>query len=92
LKGLLAKGHVVVIGALAEGEVVVGLVAYDLDKFERARREYYIYDLAVSAEHRRHRVATALMGYLREIAARRGSWVIHVQANHGDDEAIALYE
>ena len=32
------------------------------------------------------------MGYLREIAARRGGWVIHVQANYGDDEAIALYE
>jgi len=42
LKGLLAKWHVVVIVALAEGEVVVGLVAYDLDKLERARREYDI--------------------------------------------------
>jgi hypothetical protein len=59
---------------------------------KRGQREYYIYHLAVSAEHRRHRVATALMGYLREIAARRGGWVIYVQANHGDDEAIALYE
>jgi aminoglycoside 3-N-acetyltransferase I len=92
LKGLLAKEHVVVIVALAEGEVVGGLVAYELDKFERARREYYIYDLAVSAEHRRHRVATALIEYLREIAARRGGWVIYVQADHSDDGAIALYE
>jgi aminoglycoside 3-N-acetyltransferase I len=29
---------------------------------------------------------------LREIAARRGAWVIFVQADHGDDPAIALYE
>jgi len=35
---------------------------------------------------------TALMGYLREIAARRGGWVTRVQGNHADDEAIALYE
>jgi hypothetical protein len=36
-----------------EGEKVIGgLVAYELDKFERMRREIYIYDLAVDAAHR----------------------------------------
>ena len=92
LEGLLAKEHVVAIVALAGEEVLGGLVAYELDKFERARREMYIYDLAVRAEHRRRRVATALIEHLREIAARRGAWVIYVQADHGDDPAIALYE
>src|SRR5215204_5627852 len=91
LEGLLAKEHVVAIVALAGEEVLGGLVAYELDKFERARREFYIYDLAVDAEHRRRHVATALIEYLREIAARRGAWVIYVQADHGDDPAIALY-
>ncbi|MDF2812666.1 MAG: family aminoglycoside 3-N-acetyltransferase, partial [Microvirga sp.] len=57
-----------------------------------ARRELYIYDLAVSAEHRRQRVATTLIEHLREIAARRGAWVVYVQADYGDDPAIALYE
>jgi aminoglycoside 3-N-acetyltransferase I len=92
LEGLLAKEHVVAIVALAGEEVLGGLVAYELDKFERARREMYIYDLAFRAEHRRRRVATALIEHLREIAARRGAWVIYVQADHGDDPAIALYE
>src|ERR671912_509200 len=45
----------------------------------------------VFAEHRRRRIATALIEHLREIAARRGGWVIYVQADHGDDPAIALY-
>ena len=72
--------------------MVGGLVAYELDKFERARREVYIYDLAVAAPHRRRGIATALIGHLRDIAARRGAWVIYVQADHGDDPAIALYE
>jgi aminoglycoside 3-N-acetyltransferase I len=58
--------------SLSQGEVVVGLVAYDVDKFETARCECYIYDIAVSIEHRRHRVATALIEYLGKIAARRG--------------------
>jgi aminoglycoside 3-N-acetyltransferase I len=67
-------------------------VAYELDKLEKARREFYIYDLAVDADHRRRGVATALIEHLRGIAARRGAWVIYVQADHGDDPAIALYQ
>jgi aminoglycoside 3-N-acetyltransferase I len=78
--------------ALEGEEVLGGLVADELDKFGRARREPYIYDLAVSAEHRRQGVATAVIEHLCEIAARRGVWVIYVQADHGDDPAIALYE
>jgi aminoglycoside 3-N-acetyltransferase I len=91
LESLLAKEHVVALVALAGEEILGGLVAYELDKVERARREVYIYDLAVRAEHRRQGVATALIEHLREIAARRGAWVIYVQADHGDDPAIALY-
>ena len=92
LEGLLAKEHIAVIVALADEEVVGGLVAYELDKFERVRREMYIYDLAVSERHRRQGVATALIEHLREIAATRGVWVVYVQADYGDDPAIALYQ
>lgn len=92
LRGLLAKEHVAALAALRGGEVVGGLVAYELDKFERTRRELYVYDLAVSSAHRRRGVATALIERLRAIAAGRGAWVIFVQADHGDDPAIALYE
>ena len=92
LENLLAKEHVVALAAMAGEDVVGGLVAYELDKFEQARREFYIYDLAVAEEHRRQGIATALIGRLREIAAQRGAWVIYVQADYGDDPAIALYE
>ncbi len=92
LEGLLAKEHVFPVVALAGEEVLGGLVAYELEKFERARREVYIYDLAVGEEHRRQGIATALIGHLRGIAAGRGAWVIYVQADYGDDPAIALYE
>ncbi|MBB3019009.1 aminoglycoside 3-N-acetyltransferase I [Microvirga lupini] len=92
LEGLLAKEHIFAVVALAGEEVLGGLVAYELDKFERARREVYIYDLAVSEAHRRQGVASALIEHLRGIVAERGAWVIYVQADYGDDPAIALYE
>ena len=76
----------------SKGEVVVGgLVAYEWPKFEQQRSEFYVYDLAVAAEHRREGIATALIDALREIAADRGAHVIFIQAELGDEPAIALY-
>ena len=91
LKRLLAKEHVIALVALADGRVAGGLVAYELDKFERARREVYIYDLAVAEAHRRQGIATALIRRLAAIAAARGAWVVYVQADTDSPEAIALY-
>ena len=79
------------LGATDGDEVVGGLAAYELMKFEQARSEIYIYDLAVAEPHRQRGLATALIGRLQQIAAARGAWVIFVQADHGDDPAIALY-
>jgi aminoglycoside 3-N-acetyltransferase I len=91
VESLLAKEHVIPLVAIAGGQVIGGLVAYELDKFEQQRSEIYIYDLAVDEAHRRRGVATALIQELSEIAARRGAWVIYVQADYGDEPAIALY-
>ncbi len=91
VEALLGKPHVIPLVAL-EGETVIGaLVAYELEKFEQARSEVYIYDLAVDEAHRRQGVATALIDHLRAIARERGAWVIYVQADYGDEPAIALY-
>jgi aminoglycoside 3-N-acetyltransferase I len=92
LEDLLAKEHVIVLAALAGEAIVGGVVAYELDKLERMRREIYIYDLAVAAEDRRCGIATALIERLQDIAAQRGASVVYVQADHGDDPAIALYD
>jgi aminoglycoside 3-N-acetyltransferase I len=91
LAAVLDKPHVAVLAALRGAEVIGGLVAYELDKLERARREIYIYDLAVNAADRRKGVATALIRRLQEIAAERCAWAVFVQADYGDDAAVALY-
>jgi aminoglycoside 3-N-acetyltransferase I len=92
LKRLLDKPSFIALAALRAGEVVGGIAAYELEKFERARSEIYIYDLAVRADHRRKGVATGLIRTLQQIAKDRGAYVIFVQADPGDDAAIRLYE
>jgi aminoglycoside 3-N-acetyltransferase I len=91
LKGLLGKSHFVALAAVEQGEVIGGLAAYELQKFEQERSEFYIYDLAVREGSRRRGVATTLIEELKRIAAARGAYVIFVQADYGDDPAIALY-
>ena len=73
-------------------EVVGGLAAYELDKFEQDRREIYIYDLAVAESHRRRGVATGVIRELTRIATTRNVYIMYVQADQEDAPAIALYE
>lgn len=94
LRELLGGETFIALAALEGERVIGGLAAYELKKFEQARSEIYIYDLAVTAPHRRKGVATALIERLRSIAGERGAYVIFVQADTGpeDGPAIALYE
>lgn len=93
LRRLLGRDTFIALAASKGEEVVGGLTAYVLTKFEQERDEIYIYDLAVMAEHRREGIATALIERIRSIAAERGAWVIFIQADTGveDQPAIALY-
>ncbi len=91
LAGLLGGAHFIALAARAGDAVIGGLAAYVLPKFEQARSEVYIYDLAVAAPHRRRGVATALIQALKPIAAARGAHVIFVQADPPDAPAVALY-
>lgn len=93
LRRLLGSDGFIALAVVEHEQVVGALAAYVLDKFEQARSEIYIYDLAVAAHRRRRGLATALIHHLQEIAARRGAWVIFVQADTAPEDAaaIALY-
>ena len=89
---LLGNDDMIFLVEQKESEVIGGLVAYVLRKFERERSEVYIYDLAVRSDSRRQGVATRLIENLKPITKAAGAWVIYVQADHGDEPAIKLYE
>ena len=91
LDRVLGSDACIVLAALQGQRIVGGLVAYELPKIEQARSEIYIYDLAVVTDARRQGIATRLIRKLQRVAAERDAWVIFVQADHGDDAAIALY-
>jgi aminoglycoside 3-N-acetyltransferase I len=91
LEGLLRTETFLAVAALQGNEVVGGIAAYVLPKFEQERSEIYIYDLAVAHAYRRRGIATAMLDELRRIGASRGAYVMFVQADYGDDAAIALY-
>jgi aminoglycoside 3-N-acetyltransferase I len=92
LYSLLNSDNFIALVAAVDDKIVGGLAAYVLKKFEQERSEIYIYDLAVLDGYRRQGIATGLINKLREIARERGSYVIFVQADVGDDPAIKLYE
>jgi aminoglycoside 3-N-acetyltransferase I len=92
LERLLGSDSFIALVAIKDGQVVGGMAAYELQKFEQERSEIYIYDLAVADAHRREGIATALILELKRIAALRGAYVIFVQADPGDAPAIALYK
>ena len=91
LDRLLGNPEFVALAAIEQGDVIGGLVAYELVKYESERSEFYIYDLAVAEPSRRNGVATALIDEVRRIALANAAEVVFVQADHGDDAAIALY-
>lgn len=91
LERLLGNDTFIALAAVKGDEVIGGLAAYCLPKFEQERSEIYIYDLAVAKPNRRQGVATALIRELQKIALARNAHVIFVQADYGDEPAIALY-
>lgn len=91
MERLLGSDTFIALVARMGDEIVGGLAAYVLHKFEQERSEIYIYDLAVGKAHRRQGIATALIEQLQGIAAQHGAYVVYVQADHGDTPAIELY-
>ena len=87
----MASDTFIALAALKNGEVAGGLAAYELRKFEKERSEIYNYDLAVAPEPRREGIATALIQQLKQLVAARAAYVIFVQADVGDESALAPY-
>ncbi len=91
IEALLAGDQLIAVVGLMGDEVVGALAAYELKKFEQERSEIFIYDLAVDDAQRRRGMATAMIRQVQAIAKERGAHVIFIQADYGNEPAIALY-
>ncbi len=91
LEQLLGSDTFIALAALKDDELVGGIAAYVLPKFEQERTEIYIYDLAVDKEHRRQGIAEGMITELQRLGSVHGAYAIFVQADYGDDPAIAMY-
>jgi aminoglycoside 3-N-acetyltransferase I len=93
LERLLESDTFLAVVAMDGENIIGGIAAYELKKFEQERSEIYIYDLAVADRYRRQGVATGLIRHLRAIAVARGAHALFVQADTTQDDlpAIALY-
>lgn len=91
IRRLLVDPNFIAIVACVGTETVGALAGYVLRKFEQPRSEFYIYDLAVAEPHRRRGIATAMIESLKRTCAQQRIDVIFVQADYGDDPAVALY-
>jgi aminoglycoside 3-N-acetyltransferase I len=91
LAALLGGAQFIAVAAFEGDEVVGGIAAYVLPKFEQMRSEIYLYDLAVLERCRRRGIATAMIEHLGRIAARYGAAAVYVQAHPEDEPAVRLY-
>ena len=83
--------NIVLVAENDEGEVVGGLVAYVLTKFEQERKEVYLYDLAVTKNFQQRGIGRKLMDELRHVVKGFGAYIVFVQADEGDD-AVYFYQ
>lgn len=91
LENILQKENFISLVAMDGENVVGGIVAYVLEKYEQERNEIYLYDLAVAESFRRQGIARNLILKLKEIGREIGVALIFVQADREDEPAIELY-
>lgn len=92
LTSALRDGRFFMVVVEEAGFIVGALTFYELFKFEQARSELFIYDLAVHADHRRRGIATAMIEFVRTLARERGAYLVWVQSESDDEPSSRTYD
>jgi len=91
LKRFLARSENVLIVADDAGAPVGYLVAYVLDRVDRPQVMACLYEVGVSAAHRRCGIGSALVGELQRICRDAGVMKVWVIASRSNEAAMRLY-
>lgn len=90
LSVISASKYICAIGALRDGEIVGGLISYELPLL-KGEKELYLYDIGVLPTEQKKGIGRGLIKFLIEEAKKRGASTIFVEAEADDDGAVAFY-
>ena len=91
LRRFLASPENVLIVAYDEGAPAGYLVAYVLDRVDRPQSMVCLYEVGVSASHRRRGVGRAMLEELQRICREAGVMKVWVIASRSNEAAMRLY-
>ena len=87
---LANPAHFLLVAEVA-GELAGFVLAYRLERLDRPTSQLFIYELDVLPKHRRRRVGTRLMEFVRDIVNVEAFLEAFVFTNSGNSAAVALY-
>ncbi len=91
LQKVISSPHFIAFVAKTEDQLIGGLTAHILDRYDTEKPSVYIYDLAVLTEYQRQGIGRKLIAALNEYCDKRGFHEVFVQAETDDFQAVGFY-
>lgn len=91
LKKLLNNSNFFVFVAKDGDELIGGLTAHVLDRYDSEKPSAYVYDLAILTNYQRKGIGKKLMSTLNEYCEKNGFNEVFVQAETDDFQAVNFY-
>ena len=88
---LLSNPSNYLIVAEKDGALAGFVLAYRLDRLDRDVGQLFVYEVGVRSEHRRSRIGTRLMRFVRQIVAEESLTEAFVLTDHDNEAAVRLY-
>lgn len=91
LKKLLNNSNFFVFVAKDRDQLIGGLTAHVLDRYDNEKPSAYVYDLAILTDYQRKGIGKKLMSTLNEYCEKNGFNEVFVQAEMDDFQAVNFY-
>jgi aminoglycoside 3-N-acetyltransferase I len=77
--------------AESAGELAGFVLAYRLQRLDRAAAQLFVYEVGVAPQHRHGGIGTSLMAYVRDLVAEESLMEAFVLTDQSNDAAMHLY-